>query len=73
MSKFFAGGGEMMEWKTAFRTDEFWETIESETSTWKDFREKFVYEFGERKTAGEHLCELTKITRTKGEPFNVLL
>ena len=55
------------------RADEFWETIEGETSTWKDFREKFLYEFGERKTAGEHLCELTRITRTKGEPFNVLL
>ena len=31
------------------RADEFWETIESATTTWK--------EFGERKTVDEHLCE----------------
>ena len=53
--------------------DEFWKTIESATTTWKEFRETFLYEFCERKTVGEHLCELTKISRAEGEPFNVLL
>ena len=32
------------------RADDYWETIEDDVTTWKDFKKKFTAEFGERKT-----------------------
>ena len=46
------------------RTDDCWRTIESTVTYWKTFKEKFSTEFCERKTVGEHLCDLT-ISPTK--------
>lgn len=53
------------------RTDNCWETIESTVTYWKTFKEKFSTEFWERKTVGEHLCDLT-ISPTQ-EPLDVLM
>ena len=55
------------------RADDFWETIETVVKDWKTFKEKFTHEFGERKTVGEHLTDLTTITRHTDEPLDVLM
>lgn len=31
------------------RADDYWETIEDDVTTWKDFQQKFTQEFGEWK------------------------
>ena len=55
------------------RADDYWETIEDDVTTWKDFKEKFTAEFGERKTVCEHLADLTTMSRKVDEPLDVLL
>ena len=55
------------------RADDFWETIENDVKDWKTFKEKFSHEFGERKTVGEHLSDLTRISRKTDEPLDVLM
>lgn len=55
------------------RADDFWETIENDVKDWKTFKEKFSLEFGERKTVGEHLSDLTRISRKADEPLDVLM
>ena len=55
------------------RGDEYWETIEDSVKDWKSFKQKFTDEFGERKTVGEHLQDLTTIKRDADEPLDVLM
>ena len=55
------------------RADDYWETIEDDVTTWKDFKDKFTQEFGERKTVGEHLADSTTMSRKVDEPLDVLL
>ena len=55
------------------RADDYWETIEDDVKTWKDFKEKFTAGFGERKILGEHLADLTTMSRKVDEPLDVLL
>ncbi len=46
------------------RADHFWETMESESGDdWDIFKQKVEDEFGEKKSEGEHLTDLTKFVR----------
>ena len=55
------------------RADDYLETIEDNVTTWKDFKEKFTVEFGERKMVGEHLADLTTLLCKVDEPLDILL
>lgn len=56
------------------RADDFWETIESDVGEdWERFKQKIEDEFGEKKTEGEHLTDLTKLIREVDEPLPLLL
>ena len=55
------------------REDDYWETSEDDVIISQDFKEKFTAEFGERKTVGEHLADLTTRSRKVDEPLDVLL
>ena len=55
------------------RADIYWETIEDDVTTWKDFKEKFTVEFGERRTVTEHVADLTNMSRKVDEPLDVVL
>lgn len=56
------------------RADDFWETVETEVGDdWDSFKLKIEEEFGERKTEGEHLTDLTKLVRETDEPLPILL
>ena len=56
------------------RADDFWETVETDIGDdWDSFKPKIEEEFGEKKTEGEHLTDLTKLVREIDEPLPILL